>query len=81
MIKNLTKPIIIGHRGACALAPENTIASFKLAVEHNADFVELDAKLSLDGMVVVIHDQTVDRTTNGTGRVNQLAFEDLRKLK
>ncbi len=80
MIKNLPKPIIIGHRGACALAPENTVASFKLAVEHHADFVELDAKLSLDGVVVVIHDQTVDRTTNGTGRVNQLAFDDLRKL-
>lgn len=80
MIKNLPRPIIIGHRGACALAPENTVASFKLAVEHKADFVELDAKLSLDGVVVVIHDQTVDRTTNGTGKVNQLAFDDLRKL-
>jgi glycerophosphoryl diester phosphodiesterase len=80
MNKNLPKPIIIGHRGACALAPENTVASFKLAVEHKADFVELDAKLSLDGVVVVIHDQTVDRTTNGTGRVNQLPYDELRKL-
>lgn len=80
MIKNLPNPIIIGHRGACALAPENTIASFQLAVQHQADFVELDAKLSLDGVVVVIHDQTVDRTTNGKGRVNQIAFDDLRKL-
>jgi len=80
MIKNLPNPIIIGHRGACALAPENTIASFKLAVQHQADFVELDAKLSKDGVVVVIHDQTVDRTTNGKGRVNQMVFDDLRKL-
>jgi glycerophosphoryl diester phosphodiesterase len=80
MIKNLPELIVIGHRGACALAPENTISSFKLAVEHKADFVELDAKLSLDGQVMVIHDQTVDRTTDGSGRVNQLTFETLRKL-
>jgi len=77
--KNST-PIIFGHRGACALAPENTIASFKLAVEHGADFIELDAKLSSDGEVMVIHDQTVDRTTNGTGRVNQLTCAQLKAL-
>lgn len=75
-----SKTIIIGHRGACAHAPENTLASFKLAVEHGADYVELDAKLSADGEVMVIHDQTVDRTTEGTGRVNQLTFEQLKRL-
>lgn len=80
MFQNLKSPIIIGHRGACVLAPENTISSFKLAVEHNADFIELDAKLSLDGEVMVIHDQTVDRTTDGTGRVNQLTCAQLKAL-
>jgi glycerophosphoryl diester phosphodiesterase len=80
MVKKSNNPLIIGHRGACALAPENTIASFKLAVEHGADYVELDAKLSADGQVMVIHDQTVDRTTNGTGRVNQLTLAQLKAL-
>jgi glycerophosphoryl diester phosphodiesterase len=80
MFENITGPVIFGHRGACALAPENTIASFKLAVEHMADFIELDAKLSADGEVMVIHDQTVDRTTNGSGRVNQLTLAQLKEL-
>jgi glycerophosphoryl diester phosphodiesterase len=80
MFPKTNTPIIFGHRGACALAPENTIASFKLAVEHGADFIELDAKLSSDGEVMVIHDQTVDRTTNGTGRVNQLTLAQLKAL-
>lgn len=70
----------MGHRGACALAPENTIASFKLAVEQGADFIELDAKLSSDGVVMVIHDPTVDRTTNGTGTVNQMTLAQLKEL-
>lgn len=80
MFEKFKTPLIIGHRGACALAPENTIASFKLAVEHGADFVELDAKLSADGEVMVIHDQTVDRTTEGSGRVNQLTLAQLKAL-
>jgi len=80
MFKQFSKPLVIGHRGACALAPENTIASFKLAVEHGADFIELDAKLSSDGVVMVIHDPTVDRTTNGTGTVNQMTLAQLKEL-
>ncbi len=80
MFNQFSKPIIFGHRGACAHAPENTIASFKLAIEHGADFVELDAKLSLDGEVMVIHDQTVDRTTNGSGTVNQMSLAQLKEL-
>jgi glycerophosphoryl diester phosphodiesterase len=80
MLNRFSHPIVFGHRGACAHAPENTIASFKLAVEQGADFVELDAKLSLDGQVMVIHDQTVDRTTNGVGTVNQLTLAQLKEL-
>lgn len=80
MFEQYTHPIIFGHRGACAHAPENTIASFRLAVEQGADFIELDAKLSSDHKVMVIHDQTVDRTTNGTGRVNELTCAELQKL-
>ena len=80
MFSQFSHPIIFGHRGACAHAPENTIASFRLAVEQGADFIELDAKLSKDQQVMVIHDPTVDRTTNGKGKVNELTLAELKKL-
>ncbi|MDE1455058.1 glycerophosphodiester phosphodiesterase family protein, partial [Bacillus paralicheniformis] len=58
---------IIAHRGASAYAPENTFAAFEKAVELGADFIELDVQLTKDGRLAVIHDDKVDRTTNGTG--------------
>jgi glycerophosphoryl diester phosphodiesterase len=73
-------PLILGHRGAKNYAPENTLAAFILALEQGADGVELDAKLSADGHVVVHHDTTVERTTDGSGRVSQLALDALREL-
>jgi glycerophosphoryl diester phosphodiesterase len=75
------RPIILGHRGACAHAPENTLEAFQLAFEQGADGIELDAKLSADGEIVVIHDATVDRTTNGHGRVAAHSLADLRALE
>src|SRR5512135_1112716 len=60
----IAPPAIIAHRGASAHAPENTLAAFRLALEHGADGVELDATLTADGQVVVIHDDSVDRTTD-----------------
>lgn len=60
----LKRPLIIGHRGYCAIAPENTLPSFQLALESRADFVELDYHHSKDGVPMVIHDGTLDRTTN-----------------
>jgi len=80
MLKDLPSPTIFAHRGASAYAPENTIAAFELALKQNADAIELDAKLTADGHVVVIHDQTVDRTTDGSGRVNKMSFAELREL-
>ncbi len=80
MLSDLPRPTIFGHRGACVYAPENTIASFELAHSQRADAIELDAKLSADGEVVVIHDPTVDRTTDGHGRVSRLPLTDLRSL-
>lgn len=62
------------------MAPENTLPSFELAVEHQADAVELDAKLSRDGQVMVIHDPTVDRTTDGQGKVNEHTAAELKQL-
>jgi glycerophosphoryl diester phosphodiesterase len=79
-LDNLPRPWIFGHRGACANAPENTLASFRLAVEQGADGIELDTKLSLDGIPMVIHDPTVDRTTDGHGVVRQMTLEALKKL-
>jgi len=73
-------PLIFAHRGASAHAPENTLAAFELAIQQNADVIELDTKLSADGHVVVIHDQSVDRTTNGSGRVSELTLVSLREL-
>lgn len=73
--------LIFGHRGASAYAPENTLAAFRLAVEQGADGFELDVTLSADGVPVVIHDDTVDRTTNGTGRVETLTLAQLKTLE
>ncbi len=79
-VYQFTRPIIFAHRGASAHAPENTLSAFKLAIEYGADAIELDAKLSADGEVVVIHDQTVDRTTNGHGSVGKLKLDELKSL-
>lgn len=80
MLSHNARPLIYAHRGSSADAPENTLAAFSLALEQGADGIELDAKLSADGEVVVIHDQTVDRTTQGKGRVNQHTLTQLRSL-
>jgi glycerophosphoryl diester phosphodiesterase len=80
MLESLPQPIIFAHRGASAHAPENTIASFELAIAQQADAVELDVKLSADGQVIVIHDATVDRTTNGHGKVQDMTLAELKAL-
>ncbi len=77
---HLPHPAIIAHRGASRAAPENTLAAFKLAVEQGAHALELDAKLCADGEVVVMHDDRVERTTDGRGKVKDLSLADLKKL-
>lgn len=74
------RPLVFGHRGARQAAPENTLAAFRKAHEMGADGIELDVMLSADGVPVVIHDSTVDRTTNGSGRVRELTLDQLREL-
>ena len=73
-------PKIIAHRGASGQAPENTLAAFQLALQQQADGIELDVMLTKDGQVVVIHDDTVDRTTDGSGRVKDLTLAELQAL-
>lgn len=68
------------HRGFSGRYPENTMLAFSKAMEAGADGIELDVQLTKDGHVVIIHDETVDRTTNGTGAVVSYLLEDLRKL-
>lgn len=72
--------LIYGHRGASGHAPENTLEAFRLAMEMGADGFELDVHLSKDGELVVIHDETVDRTTDGTGLVRDLTLAQLKEL-
>ncbi|NIA14063.1 MAG: glycerophosphodiester phosphodiesterase [Nitrospiraceae bacterium] len=71
---------VVGHRGAAGLEPENTIRSFERAIELGVDYVECDVHLTRDGHVVVIHDDHVDRTTNGHGAVRSLDLETVRSL-
>jgi glycerophosphoryl diester phosphodiesterase len=74
-------PLLVAHRGGAALAPENTLAAFLEAVERwGADMIELDAHVTRDGEVVVIHDPTVDRTTDGVGSVAEMTWAEVREL-
>jgi glycerophosphoryl diester phosphodiesterase len=80
LIDELESPIIFGHRGASKFAPENTLAAFDLALASGAPAIELDTMLTRDGVPVVIHDRTVDRTTDGKGRVDDLTLKQVQSL-
>ena len=71
---------VIAHRGGAALRPENTLEAFEHAARMGADALEMDVRATSDGAIVVLHDATVDRTTDGTGRIEQLTFEALQAL-
>ena len=77
---NKKSPLIIGHRGNSAHFPENTIASFQNALDSGADMLELDVFLTQDAQLIVLHDDTLDRTTNGTGYVWEHTLPQLKKL-
>lgn len=74
------RPMVVAHRGASGHMPENTLASFELAVEMRADMMELDVHPCRDGTLVVMHDETVDRTTDGSGRISEMSLEEVRRL-
>ena len=71
---------IIAHRGASAYAPENTLASYELAEEMNADYIELDIHLTKDGEIVVMHDEDVAKTTEGSGNIGNYTLAQLKEL-
>ncbi len=70
----------IAHRGASGNFPENTVCAFRAAIDAGAEMCELDVQLSRDGAIVVIHDETVERTTDGKGEVAELTLEELKRL-
>jgi len=80
MLSEIPYPIIFAHRGSSLHAPENTLAAFDLALQHGADAIELDAKLTRDEQVIVIHDQSLDRTTDGSGQINSFSLAELKDL-
>jgi glycerophosphoryl diester phosphodiesterase len=74
------RPLSIAHRGHSIAAPENTLDAYRRAIELGIDMIECDVNLTRDGELVMIHDWTVDRTTDGTGRVADLTLAEVRQL-
>ncbi len=74
------KPLVIAHRGYSLMAPENTIISYRKAIEAGADMLEVDINLTRDGQLVMIHDHYLERTTNGTGFVHDYSLSELKEL-
>ncbi|MCM3576247.1 DUF1080 domain-containing protein [Mesobacillus subterraneus] len=74
------RPIVAAHRGVPSLAPENTMAGYRLAYELGADMIETDIQRTKDGHLIIMHDNSVNRTTNGTGNVHDLTLEEIRQL-
>lgn len=70
----------IGHRGAAGHAPENTLAAIEKGIDLRVDFVEIDLRRTADGALVALHDASVNRTTNGRGRIDRLSLNEVRKL-
>ena len=73
-------PLVIAHRGASGIAPENTVEAFQLALQCGADGIELDVRLTSDGVPVAMHDRKVDRTTSGVGAIGTLPLSEVRQL-
>lgn len=74
------KPYVMAHRGNLVACPENTLAAFQRAVDDGADLIETDVHITADGVVVCIHDATVDRTTDGVGAVRDMTLEEIKTL-
>lgn len=74
------RPLAIAHRGHSIAFPENTIEAYRNAIELGVEMIECDVNISRDGQLVMMHDTTLDRTTSGTGRVNEATWEDIQRL-
>ena len=72
-------PWVIAHRGASGIAPENTLVAIERAIDMQVDFIEIDIHQSKDGEIVLMHDATLDRTTNGTGPISDYTLVEVKK--
>ncbi|MFD0620178.1 glycerophosphodiester phosphodiesterase [Paenibacillus sp. GCM10027629] len=77
---NTRTPLIIAHRGSAGEAPENSMAAFELALRQGCDAIELDIHLSKDGELIVCHDRTIDRTTDGSGAIREMTVTELKQF-
>lgn len=77
----MKKTMVWAHRGASGYKPENTMEAFELAIQQEADGIELDVHTSADGELIVMHDETVDRVTDGSGQISKMTLAQLKKLK
>lgn len=73
-------PYAVSHRGAAAIAPENTLSGVKAGVKSGAPFIEVDVRMTKDGVLVLMHDSTIDRTTGGSGKLSSLTWSDINTL-
>lgn len=80
MFRNGSDIQVIGHRGAAGVAPENTVVSIERAIRGGAQAIEIDVHVSAEGQLVTIHDDTVDRTTDGTGPIGSMTLDEIRRL-
>ena len=78
--RKTSRPLVMAHRGGAGLWPENTMLAFERARDLGVDVIETDIHSTADGVLVVMHDATVDRTTNGTGRINDLTLAEVKRL-
>lgn len=76
----MNKILKVGHRGACGYEPENTLLSFQKAIDIGVDMIELDVHLSKDDQVIVMHDESIDRTTNGQGKIIEKYIDEIQKV-
>ena len=79
--KDLKHMMIIGHRGGASIGPENTLACYQKGIDAGADMIEIDIHLTKDGKIVICHDQSIDRTTNGEGKIREMTFDEIRQYR
>lgn len=79
--EGVCRTAMIGHRGAMGLEPENSLSSFERAISLGCDMIELDVRSTRDGKVIIMHDGTVDRTTNGRGTVSRMSLAEIESLR
>lgn len=72
---------IIGHRGGASIGPENTMACYKKGIDAGADMIEIDIHLTKDGKIIICHDESINRTTNGKGKIREMTFDEIRKYR